>query len=156
MVFTSRRRGKHAEAIALAASLGAVAALVWLFVDWLVLRNPTIAALSFLLVVFVAAAQSTLRVAIAASIVAVGCFNFFFLPLYGTFTIADPQNWVALFTLLVASVLVSRLSAQVRARAQDALARRDELALQRARKTLEFDAHERAYAGAEVLMRVSW
>lgn len=219
MVFTSRTRAKHAEAIALAASLGAVAALVWLYVEWLALRNPTIAALSFLLVVFVAAAQSTLRVAISASIVAVGCFNLFFLPPYGTFTIADPQNWVALFTLLVASVLVSRLSAQVRARAQDALARRDELArlfdltrdilltsepqdpiaavarhaarrfgysrvsiftaqeegwaghhsshpgldiehatldavLQRARKTVEFDAHERTYAGADQVRAV--
>jgi two-component system sensor histidine kinase KdpD len=205
--------------MALAASLGAVAGLVWLYVGWLGLRNPTIAALTFLLVVFVAAAQSTLRVAIATSCVAVTCFNYFFLPPYGTLTIADPQNWVALFTLLVASVLVSRLSAQVRARAQDALARRDELArlfdltrdilltsetqdpiaavarhaarrfgfsrvsiftahaagwvghhssdrraeiadavldgvLQRARKTLEFDAQQRTYAGAEQVRTV--
>ena len=108
-------------------AVGAIAGLVWLYVEWLGLRNPTIAALSFLLVVFVAAAQSTLRVAIVASVVAVACFNFFFLPPYGTFTIADPQNWFALFTLLVASVLVSRLSSQVRARAREALARRDEL-----------------------------
>ena len=213
MVFTSRTRDQHAEAIVLAASVGAIAALVWLYVEALAVRNPTIAALSFLLVVFVAAAQSTLRVAITASLVAVGCFNFFFLPPYGTFSIADPQNWVALFTLLVASVLVSRLSAQVRARAQEAVARRDELArlfdftrdilrtsephdpiaavarhaarrfgysrvsiftvrakewaghhssppgldvehatldrvLQRAGRTLEFEAHERTYAGA--------
>lgn len=128
MAFTSRMRTNHAEGIALAASVGGVAALVWFYVHWLGLRNPTTAALSFLLVVFVAAARSTLRVAITTSIVSVACFNFFFLPTYGTFTIADPQNWVALFTLLVASVLVSRLSAQVRARAQDAFARRDELA----------------------------
>jgi two-component system sensor histidine kinase KdpD len=128
MAPTSRSRAGRAEAIALAASGGTIAALVWLYVKWLGFRNPTIAALSFLLVVFVAAAQSTLRVAIAVSVISVACFNFFFLPPYGTFTIAEPQNWFALFTLLVASVLVSRLSSQVRARAREALARRDELA----------------------------
>jgi len=32
--------------------------------------------------------------ALLASIVAMLCFNFFFLPPFGTFTIADPHNWV--------------------------------------------------------------
>ena len=112
---------RNREILSLSASLAAVAVLVWVYVQWFAFRNPTIAALSFLLVVFVAAAQSPLRVAIVTSVVATGCFNFFFLPPYGTFRIADPQNWFELFTLLVASVLVSRLSAQVRERAEAAL-----------------------------------
>ncbi len=56
------------------------------------------------------------------------CFNFFFLPPVGTLTIADPQNWVALAAFLVVSVVASNLSARARARADEALARRAELA----------------------------
>lgn len=90
--------------------------------------NPTIVALSFLLVVLVVAAVSTRRVAVATSLMAFVCFNFFFLPPVGTLTIADPQNWVALFALLSVSIVASHLSSQVRRRAQEAAARRDELA----------------------------
>jgi two-component system, OmpR family, sensor histidine kinase KdpD len=81
-----------------------------------------------LLVVLLVAAVSRLWVAIATSVVAMLAFNFFFLPPVGTFTIADPQNWIALFAFLVVSVVASQLSATARARAKDALARRDELA----------------------------
>ena len=31
--------------------------------------------------------------------------NFFFLPPVGTFTIADPQNWIALIVFLVVAVV---------------------------------------------------
>jgi two-component system sensor histidine kinase KdpD len=55
-------------------------------------------------------------------------FNYFFLPPVGTLTIADPQNWVALFVFLAVSLVASSLSAAVRARAGEAVARRDELA----------------------------
>jgi two-component system sensor histidine kinase KdpD len=55
-------------------------------------------------------------------------FNFFFLPPIGTLTIADPNNWVALIAFLVVSIVASRLSASARARARDALERRNELA----------------------------
>jgi two-component system sensor histidine kinase KdpD len=90
-------------------------------------RKPDVVSLTLVVVIFIAAAGSTMRVAVATSIVAVACFNFFFLPPVGTFTIADPENWVALLTLLVVSVFVSRLSTQARTRAIDATARRDEL-----------------------------
>jgi two-component system sensor histidine kinase KdpD len=43
-------------------------------------------------------------------------------------TLADPQNWVALFVFLVVAIVASQLSAAVRARAQEAIDRRDELA----------------------------
>lgn len=94
---------------------------------WLGVTNPTIVALSFLLVVLIVAAVLTRRVAVATSLMAFVCFNFFFLPPVGTLTIADPQNWVALFTLLSVSIVASHLSSQVRRRAQEATARRDEL-----------------------------
>ena len=56
------------------------------------------------------------------------CLNFFFLPPVGTFAIADPQNWVALFAFLAVSLVASNLSAVARARTQEAVGRRDELA----------------------------
>ncbi len=78
-------------------------------------RSATIST-TFLLVVLVVAAVSTFRVAVAVSVVAVLAFNYFFLPPVGTFTIADPQNWVALFAFLAVSLVASNLSAVARAR----------------------------------------
>jgi len=101
--------------------------LTAVYTRWLGIHNPTIVALSFLLVVLVVAAVSTLWVALATSILAFLCFNFFFLPPVGTFAIADAQNWVALFSLLAVSIVASQLSALARRRADDAMARRDEL-----------------------------
>ena len=54
----------------------------------------------FLLVVLGIAATGGRHEAIAVSLGAVLCFNYFFLPPVGRFTIADPQNWVALCALL--------------------------------------------------------
>ena len=84
-------------------------------------------AMSFLIVVLLVAARSPLWVAITTSFAAVVAFNFFFLPPVGTLTIADPQNWMALFALLTVSLVASNLSAVARARTQEAVARRDEL-----------------------------
>jgi two-component system sensor histidine kinase KdpD len=84
-------------------------------------------AMGFLIVVLFVAATSPLWVAVITSFAAVLAFNFFFLPPVGTLTIADPQNWVALFSLLVVSLVASNLAAVARARTRDAVARRDEL-----------------------------
>jgi two-component system, OmpR family, sensor histidine kinase KdpD len=123
-----RRAPSVAEIPALAGSVGAIALLTILYHAWLGVTNPTIVALSFLFVVLIVAAGSRRWIAIATSLVAFFCFNYFFLPPVGTLTIAEPQNWVALFTLLAVSVVASHLSTQARRRAQDATARRDELA----------------------------
>ena len=49
-------------------------------------------------------------------------------PPAGTLTIADPQNWIALFAFLAVSLVASRLSAAARDRQREASSRRDELA----------------------------
>jgi len=85
--------------------------------------NPTTAALFFLLVTFITATVSTLRVAIVASILADLCLNYFFMPPVGTLRIADTENWVALFVFLAVSVVASSLSSAARDRA---VARRSE------------------------------
>ena len=110
------------------AGIGGVAAVTIVYVRWLNVTNATTVALTFLLVVLVVAATSRLWVAVATSVVAMLCFNFFFLPPVGTFTIADPQNWVALFAFLAVSLVASKLSSIARARADEATTRRDEMA----------------------------
>ena len=56
----------------------------------------------------------------AASVVSVAAFlglNFFFTEPVFTFTVADPKNWVSLFTFEATALLVSGLSGQVRVHA---------------------------------------
>src|SRR5262245_42563297 len=89
--------------------------------------SPTTAALALLLVVLGAATLARLRVAIAVSLLAMLTLNFFFLPPVGAFTIADPQNWIALFAFLIVAVIASNLSAAAQERARDAIARRNEV-----------------------------
>jgi two-component system sensor histidine kinase KdpD len=55
------------------------------------------------------------------------CFNFFFLPPTGTFTIAEPDNWIALAAFLITAVTVGQLSARARQRAEEAEAGRREI-----------------------------
>src|SRR5258706_14606208 len=79
------------------------------------------------LVVLATATLSRLWVAVVASIVAMLVLNFFFLPPVGTFTIADPENWVALFGFLIVGIIASKLSAAAQDRARAAAARRNEV-----------------------------
>jgi two-component system sensor histidine kinase KdpD len=110
------------------AALGAVAAVTFIYVQWLHLSNAATVSTTYMLIVLLVAATSRLWVAVVTSVVAMLCFNFFFLPPAGTFTIADPQNWVALFAFLAVSLVASNLSAVARARTHEAIGRRDELA----------------------------
>src|SRR5207244_9575357 len=50
-----------------------------------------------------------------------------FLPPFGTFTIADPDNWIALFAFLITAVTAGQLSARARHRAEEAEAARREI-----------------------------
>jgi two-component system sensor histidine kinase KdpD len=89
--------------------------------------NSTTVALSLLLVVLGVSARWGLAEATVASIVAVLGLNYYFLEPVGTFTIEDPQNWVALVAFLVTAVTASQLSARVRRRAAEADSRRLEI-----------------------------
>ena len=89
--------------------------------------SPTTVALALLLIVLGTATLARLRIAILVSVVAMLTLNFFFLPPVGTFTIADPQNWIALFAFLIVAVIASNLSAAAQDRAREAIARRNEV-----------------------------
>jgi two-component system sensor histidine kinase KdpD len=89
--------------------------------------NPTTVGFAYLLVVLVIASTWGFVEACAASIAATLAYNFFFLPPVGMFTIADPQNWVALISFLATSLIASRLSDQAKHQATDALARQQDI-----------------------------
>lgn len=89
--------------------------------------NATTIGFAYLLLVLVVASFWGFFEAALASIVATLTFNFFFLPPVGRFTIADPQNWVALFSFLTTALIASRLSAEAKRRALDAIARQQDL-----------------------------
>jgi len=81
------------------------------------------------------------RPAIIASLLGVMCFNFFYLPPVGRWTIDDPDNWVALFAFLVTAVTAGQLWARSKRRAEEADAGRREI--ERLYRKLQ-DAFERA------------
>jgi two-component system sensor histidine kinase KdpD len=89
--------------------------------------NPTTVALTLLLFILFLATRWGLRYAIVTSIAATLCYNFFFLPPIGQFTISDPQNVLALLVFLTTSVFASRMSDRIRVESQDARARQAEL-----------------------------
>ena len=89
--------------------------------------NQTTVALTFLLAILGISTIWGFAAAAFMSIAAMLAFNYFFLPPVGTFTIADPQNWVALFAFLASSLIASQLSARARRQAEEARRRRDEV-----------------------------
>ncbi len=89
--------------------------------------NPTTIALSYVVVILLIATAWGIAESTVASVVAMLCFNFFFLPPVGTLTIADPQNWVALVAFLATAIVASQLSGRARARNIEALSRQRDL-----------------------------
>jgi two-component system, OmpR family, sensor histidine kinase KdpD len=114
------------EIVVFLGSLGAIGA-VTAALKTLPEVSPTTAALALLLVVLAAATLARLRTAIAVSLLAMLTLNFYFLPPFGTLTIADSQHWIAWFAFLVVAVIASNLSAAAQDRARDAIARRNEV-----------------------------
>lgn len=89
--------------------------------------NPTTVALLYLVALLLASANWGLRYAIVMAVSATAALNFFFLPPIGTFAIADPQNWVALFAFVVTAVVASNLGERARREAERAKQRRREV-----------------------------
>ncbi len=88
--------------------------------------NATTAGFLYLLAALVIATAWGFWHAAVVSVAAMLSFNYFFLPPIGQFTIADPQNWVALFTFLATSLVASHLSERLRGQTLDLLNRQRE------------------------------
>jgi two-component system sensor histidine kinase KdpD len=78
------------------------------FFNRLVPLNAATAGFCYLVAILLIATKGGLVEATIASIAAMLCFNFFFLPPIGTFTISDPQNWIALLAFLATSLTASQ------------------------------------------------
>ncbi len=99
----------------LSAALAAGAVLVGMALRE-VLQAASIS-LVFLTAVLASAAAFGLWPSLFACLLSVLAYNFFFLPPLYTFTIADPENVVALVFFLITAVVASNLAAAVRAQA---------------------------------------
>lgn len=111
--------------------------------------NSTEVALALLLVVLITSTVFGSRAGLAASFVGILCFNFFFLPPYYTFTIADPQNWVAFGVFIITALIAGQVSGYASRRAEEAEAQK--LEIERLYKELQ-EAFEKA-SDAEALRR---
>lgn len=114
------------RAFGFAVSLAVVASITF-FYRHILSVNQTTVALTFLLAILAVSAVWGMIVSVFMSVASMLAFNYFFLPPVGTLTIADPQNWVALFAFLVTSIMGSQLSARIRKEADEAHLRRREI-----------------------------
>ncbi|TAL80584.1 MAG: sensor histidine kinase KdpD [Beijerinckiaceae bacterium] len=105
-------------------------------------------ALVFLTAVLVSAVAYGLWPSLFACLASVLAYNFFFLPPLYTFTVADPENVVALFFFALVAVIASNLTSRMRAQAITAR--------QRARTTEELYLFTRKLAGAITLDDLLW
>jgi K+-sensing histidine kinase KdpD len=110
----------------LAASI-CLALLVLLLAPLQGLVNTTTIGFALLLGVLFTAIHMGSRPALAASVVAMLGYNFFFLPPILTLTITDPQNWVALAAFSVTALVTGQLSAKAKERTLEALAAKEQI-----------------------------
>src|SRR5664279_5558887 len=89
-------------------------------------------ALLYLLVILFVASAAGAGPAVLAAVLAFLGWDFFFLPPYGTFVIADVKDWLALIAFLVIGVIVGVQAGRMRDREARAMARvREAAALSR-------------------------
>ncbi len=105
-------------------------------------------ALVFLTAVLATAIAYGIWPALYACVLSTLAYNFFFLPPIYTFTIADPENVVALFFFALVAVIASNLTARVRAQAVGAR--------QRAKMTEDLYLFSRKLAGVVTLDDLLW
>jgi two-component system sensor histidine kinase KdpD len=119
-------QGLRRHGLRLLVSIAAVAVITYV-AHSAVPVNATTVGFGYLLFVLIVASTWGFLEAAVSSILAALLFNFFFFEPIGTFTIADPQNWVAVFSLLATSLMASRLSVMAKRRTLDALERQQDL-----------------------------
>ncbi|HTS46335.1 MAG TPA: ATP-binding protein [Bryobacteraceae bacterium] len=113
-------------AVHVAIVIAIIAAITWVGYGLLPVNETTVG-FAYLLAILFIAARWGLAESITASLTAVLAYNFFFLPPIGKFTIADPQNWVALIAFLATAITASHFSRQAKMRAMEATDRQKEM-----------------------------
>ena len=104
-----------------------VAAAVFLLVALRPHVNLTTAALALVVAILIAAIRWGSGPALLSAVLALLCFNYFFIPPIHTWTIRDADNWVAFVVFTITAVAVGQLSSRARRKAEEAEARRLEI-----------------------------
>ncbi|MGA8432480.1 MAG: DUF4118 domain-containing protein [Candidatus Sulfotelmatobacter sp.] len=120
------KRATLYQILRFAASAAAVALIIFVYTRLLHV-NPTTVGFTFLLAILIESTIWGLRSAIFTAILATLAYNYFFLPPLYQFTIADPQNWIALFAFLFTAVIASQLSDRARRETEHSNQRRSEV-----------------------------
>jgi two-component system sensor histidine kinase KdpD len=104
----------------------AIIVVIALFYFKVIHANAMTAGFTFLLAVLFVATSWGLAAAVFTALIATFCLNFFFLPPVLHLTVADPQNWIAMFAFLLTALVGSQLSQRARREALNADHRRQE------------------------------
>jgi two-component system sensor histidine kinase KdpD len=118
---------RAAQPILRFAAVVAIDAIIVWFFSKEVHVNPATVGFTFLLAILVVSASWGLQYALFMAVVATLAYNYFFLEPVLRFTIADPQNWVALFAFLVTAIIASQLAERARREALQSNQRRQEV-----------------------------
>ena len=84
-------------------------------------------ALAYLLLVLAGSTRGSRVRGIVLAFLSFLCFNFFFLPPYGTFLVHEPLDWLVLFTFLVVAGVATHLLYRARSEAEEARRRAGEI-----------------------------
>lgn len=84
-------------------------------------------ALGYLLLVLAVGSSGPRNRALLLAVLAFFCFNFFFLPPFGTLAIHDPLDWLVLFTFLMVAAVATHLLFRARSEAEEARRRAAEI-----------------------------
>src|SRR5579871_582136 len=109
------------------ALIGACSTAISAFYHYTIRANTATASLTLLLVVLAAATVWGLPEALLAAVGSMLCLDYYFMPPVPGFGIEEPQNWVAWCAFLITSLVVSELSARLKARATEATQRQREI-----------------------------
>ncbi len=85
------------------------------------------ASLLYLPVVLLLAVRFGFGPAIFGAFLSFLCWDYFFLPPFGTLTVADPKDWISLGIFLLAAIVTARLASQARAQTREARTRESEI-----------------------------
>jgi two-component system, OmpR family, sensor histidine kinase KdpD len=120
------KKARDNQILRFAITVATVCGIVVVYFKW-VHVNPTTVGFTFLLAILIFSAACGLRYSVFMAIVAALAYNYFFLPPIFRFTIAETQNWVALFAFLLTAIIASELSERARHESLESNQRRREV-----------------------------
>jgi K+-sensing histidine kinase KdpD len=111
MLLTNKRRVSLMRIMKIFIFIAAILITTKLTLEFGALAKATTAAFCFLIIVLLSAFFGDLIVAITTSFIATLCFDYFYLTPVGTFNINAFSDWISLATFLLASAIISHLTA---------------------------------------------